>query len=188
MFPTQSQIGRYCSIASDISFMSAQHPLDRFTTSSVMISGTSVSDSFGFSDACQIGGFKQVPYDQQMNDGIILGNDVWLGQEVLFKKNIKVGDGAVVGARSIVTKDVPPYAIVAGSPAKIIRYRYPFKIIEQLLILKWWNYPVWKFSSITADEQIESFIDKLQHKIITGEISEYHPEIVTAEDMSNYTD
>lgn len=70
---------------------------------------------------------------------IHIGNDVWIGDGVFVKNGVTIGDGAIIGARSVVTKDVPPYAIVVGSPAKVLRYRFPPEIIAELLELKWWD-------------------------------------------------
>jgi len=69
-----------------------------------------------------------------------IGNDVWIGGNVLIKAGVSVGDGAVIGMGSVVTKDVPPYAIVAGCPARVIRKRFEDPIIEKLLKIKWWNF------------------------------------------------
>ena len=70
-----------------------------------------------------------------------VGNDVWIGTKVIVMGGVTIGDGAVIGAGSIVTKDVPPYAIVAGVPAKIIRYRFSEEIVKELQNIKWWNLP-----------------------------------------------
>ena len=70
-----------------------------------------------------------------------IGNDVWIGTRVTIMGGINVGDGAVIGAGAIVTKDVPPYAVVAGVHARVIKYRFSQEIIDKLLELKWWNYP-----------------------------------------------
>lgn len=81
-------------------------------------------------------------FDEQMEiEGYkcIIGNDVWIGSKVLIKGGVRIGDGAIVAMGSIVTKDVPPYAIVGGVPAKVIRYRYSESEIQQLLKFKWWN-------------------------------------------------
>lgn len=69
----------------------------------------------------------------------MVGNDVWIGRGAFIKNGLTLGDGCVIGARSVVTKDVPPYAIVAGNPARIIRYRFDEQTISKLLEIKWWE-------------------------------------------------
>lgn len=71
---------------------------------------------------------------------IVIGNDVWIGYEAVIMAGVHIGDGAIIAARAVVTKDVPPYTIVAGTPAKEIRKRFDAEVIEQLLILKWWDW------------------------------------------------
>lgn len=71
---------------------------------------------------------------------IVIGNDVWIGYEAVIMAGVHIGDGAIIAARAVVTKDVPPYTIVGGTPAKEIRKRFDSEVIEQLLILKWWDW------------------------------------------------
>ena len=71
---------------------------------------------------------------------IIVGNDVWIGYEAVIMQGVTIGDGAIIGTRGVVTKDVPPYAIVGGVPAKVIRKRFPEETIEKLLKVKWWDW------------------------------------------------
>lgn len=71
---------------------------------------------------------------------IVIGNDVWVGYEVVIMAGVHIGDGAIIAARAVVTKDVPPYTIVGGTPAKEIRKRFDTEVIQQLLNLKWWNW------------------------------------------------
>lgn len=73
---------------------------------------------------------------------ITIGNDVWIGMNSCILQGIKIGDGAVVGAGSVVTKDVPPYAIVVGNPARIFKYRFDSEVIKKLLNLQWWDLPI----------------------------------------------
>ena len=71
---------------------------------------------------------------------IVIGNDVWIGYEAVIMAGVHIGDGAIIAARAVVTKDVPPYTIVGGTPAKEIRKRFDAEVIQQLLLLKWWNW------------------------------------------------
>ena len=88
--------------------------------------------------------FAELPEPE--NQGVEIGNDVWIGEAVFINDGVKIGTGAVVGAHSVVTKDVPPYAIVAGVPAKMIRYRFDEETIQKLLESKWWEW---------ADEKLD---------------------------------
>jgi acetyltransferase-like isoleucine patch superfamily enzyme len=72
---------------------------------------------------------------------IVIGNDVWIGEESMVMSGVTIGDGAVIGARAVVTKNVDPYAIVAGVPAKFIRCRFPKEVVQKFLQLKWWDWP-----------------------------------------------
>lgn len=72
----------------------------------------------------------------------IVGNDVWIGSEAMILPGIRIGDGAVIGARALVTRDVAPYEIVGGNPAKVLRTRFPLEQIERLLQMNWWNWPL----------------------------------------------
>jgi chloramphenicol O-acetyltransferase type B len=77
---------------------------------------------------------------------VVIGNDVWIGREALIMSGITIGDGAVIGARSVVTNDVEPYSIVAGNPARFIRKRFDQKTIERLIEVRWWDWPVEKIN------------------------------------------
>jgi virginiamycin A acetyltransferase len=75
-----------------------------------------------------------------------IGNDVWIGHHAVIMPGIRIGDGAMIGSYSIVTKNVEPYAVVAGNPAKLIRKRYPDEVIEKLLNIRWWDWSADKIS------------------------------------------
>ncbi len=94
---------------------------------------------------------------------ITIGNDVWIGEGCMIMSGVKIGDGAVVGARSIVTKDIPAYAIAAGSPAKVVKMRFTDAQIGKLLLIRWWDWDETKIiqnSHLLMSENIEDFIEK----------------------------
>ena len=124
-----TSIGSFCSIGPQVTLGHGEHPLNFLSTSPYLY-----FDELGFkTDKTPTHGeFWQL-------EPIHIGNDVWIGDGVFVKNGVTVGDGAVLGARSVVTKDVPPYAIVAGVPAKIIRYRFDEPTRQELLRLKWWE-------------------------------------------------
>ncbi|WP_152184256.1 CatB-related O-acetyltransferase [Sulfurimonas indica] len=115
---TKSQIGRYCSIANNVSIGQGEHDLTKISTSSL---------------------FYDNAYDMLTIKECVIENDVWIGTDSVILRGVKVGNGAVIGANSVVTKDIPPYAIAVGSPARVIRYRFPEDKIQQLIKSKWWQ-------------------------------------------------
>lgn len=121
------KIGSFCSIAEGVGIGGSQHPLDWVSTSPVFykVSG-GTGKHFG-------------SFDAPVVKNTIIGNDVWIGSKAIIMQGVTIGDGAVIGACAVVTKDVPPYAIVGGVPAKIIRYRFDDKIVVDLLETQWWN-------------------------------------------------
>lgn len=104
------------------------------------------------------------------NRRTIIGNDVWVGERVLLLGHaggLTIGDGAIIGAGSVVTKDVPPYAIVGGNPARIIRYRFDEATIRRLLALKWWDWPVERIMAAKEDfKDMNLFLEKYAHATV----------------------
>lgn len=120
-------IGSFCSIANGFIAGGAKHPIDWVSTSPVFYN---VNGGTGY----HLGN-----NEIELVKRTIIGHDVWIGSRVIVMQGVKIGNGAIIGAGSVVTKDVPPYAIVAGCPAKVIRYRFDDNIINKLETLKWWN-------------------------------------------------
>lgn len=117
-----AEIGSYCSIASGVKIGQGDHDLKCVSTST------------------HIYGSKHgITNHNDCEKKTVIGNDVWIAANVCIKQGVNVGTGAVVGAGAVVTKDVPPYAIVAGVPAKVIRYRFDDETIKMLLESKWWE-------------------------------------------------
>ena len=123
-------IGSFCSIASYCAIGGGKHPLNTVSTSPAFYSGR---NSLGINFSA---------FSEEKNKGVEIGNDVWVGETVFIRDGVKIGTGAVIGAHSVVTKDVPPYAIVAGAPARILRYRFDEETIQKLMKSKWWEWPV----------------------------------------------
>lgn len=124
-------IGKFCSIACGAKFLfnSANHSLQSASTYPFPI----------FYEEWSHGINADKAWDNKGD--IIIGNDVWIGYEAVILAGVKISDGAIIGTRAVVTKDVPPYAIVGSVPAKIIRKRFSDDIIKKLLDLKWWDLP-----------------------------------------------
>ncbi len=144
------EIGNFCSLANQTIIGGATHPLDWVSTSPVFYNVAGGTN-------CHLGNKELNPFKKTY-----IGNDVWVGERAIILQGITVGNGAVIGAGSVVTKDVPPYAIVAGCPAKIIRYRFDENTISALEKVKWWNLSdekLKKFSEYINDPKV--FVEKL---------------------------
>lgn len=165
------RIGRYCSIASGLEVMAAQHPIDRFTTSPITYLPRWVEHARNEYGA----DWHVEPFPEDLPAPII-GNDVWIGQQVLLKGGITIGDGAVVASRAVVTRDVEPYMIVGGIPARVIRPRFGDRHIGRLLAIKWWRY---RYSDLPQEHwsDIEKFLDALQERIEAGKLRPWDPGI-----------
>ena len=136
-----ADIGKFCSIAGDVRIGMGSHTLDKLSTSPIFTEAHN-STKHQWTDSSIVEPYKRVT----------IGNDVWIGTDAMIMGGIRIADGAVIGAGAIVTKDVPPYAIVGGVPAKIIRYRFSENLITKLVSLKWWN-----LSEDILKEKIEVF-------------------------------
>ena len=151
-----ADVGKFCSIASETKIGLGTHTLDKISTSPIFTeakNGTKQS----WVKASSVNPFKRVT----------VGNDVWIGVRAMVMGGVTIGDGAVIGAGSIVTKDVPPYAVVAGVPAKIIRYRFTQEQIDVLLAHPWWNLPEEqlrkKIELFQSSENIAEKINEMCH-------------------------
>jgi acetyltransferase-like isoleucine patch superfamily enzyme len=123
-----TEIGAFCSISDHVFIGGAEHPMDWVSTSPV------------FQNVRHSGPKKRfAKFDLPKSKRTIIGNDVWIGHGVTIKQGIKIGDGAVIGSNALVTKEAPPYAIVVGVPAKVLKFRFSEKVIEELLNMQWWN-------------------------------------------------
>ena len=125
-------IGKFCSIACGAKFLfnSANHTLSSLSTYPFPL----FFEEWGLEK-------RNVAESWDNKGDIVLGNDVWIGYEAVIMAGVTIGDGAIIGARAVVTKDVPPYTVAGGIPAKPIKKRYPEETIAALSELKWWDWP-----------------------------------------------
>lgn len=137
---TNVKIGKFCSIGPNFCCGLGLHPTNGISTAPMF-----------YSKAKQNGVslVKEVVYEEQKQTTI--GNDVFIGANVTIIDGVSIGDGAVIGAGAVVVKDIPPYAVAGGVPAKVIKYRFDQDIIEKLLKLQWWNW---------SDEELQKVADK----------------------------
>lgn len=157
-FPTDTIMGRYCSIAAHVKVMGLKHPYEWLTTSATTYDRGFIA-------------FKKFLESEQANqharvletkkNGLIIGHDVWIGARAVLKPSIRIGNGAVIAADAVVTKDVPDYAIVGGNPAKIIKYRFEPDLIEKLQKSEWWNYKFSDFQKLDI-ENIDFFLEEFE--------------------------
>lgn len=125
-------IGKFCSIACGAKFLfnSANHTLSSLSTYPFPL----FFEEWGLEK-------RNVAASWNNKGDIVIGNDVWIGYEAVIMAGVTIGDGAIIGARAVVTKDVPPYTVAGGIPAKPIKKRYPEETIAALSELKWWDWP-----------------------------------------------
>ena len=145
-----AEVGNFCSIANEVNIGLAKHSLDYLSTSPIFTEKKNGTGHSWVEKNCF------VPSEQT-----IIGNDVWIGYRAIIRGGVKVGDGAIIGAGAMVTKDVPAYAIVGGVPAKIIRYRYSQDMIERLEQVKWWE---------MKDKDLRERLSVFQHKLSDRDI------------------
>lgn len=150
-FDRNTTIGRYCSVARTAFTMNRNHPMNTISTHAFFF-----NSNLGFID-----------HDASDYIPLEIGHDVWIGHNSVILPSVKrIGNGAVIGAGSIVTKDVPSYAIVAGNPAHIIKYRFSVSIIEKLMESQWWLKPI---------DQIKNNIEYYTEEITESNILSYNP-------------
>lgn len=173
-------IGRYSSLANGIRYFGVQHPYERFTSSSLTTDPTFII----FTDCVRETGQEPFPVKKVRKiSRVTIGNDVWIGSHVALKPGITIEDGAIVATGAVVTKDIPAYAIAGGVPAKVIKYRFPEKIVEELTKLKWWEYKFTDFKNVTADMPVEAFIEEIRLEMEEGSLKKYCPKILTGEEV-----
>jgi len=145
-------VGKYCSIAHSVMFNKGpNHRMDWITQFPFLLNSRLLTNT----KPEALDPVRDGREDTVCEGPIVIGNDVWIGYGATIMANVTIGDGAVIASNAIVTKDVPPYAVVGGVPAKIIKYRFDPETIEKLLEMKWWDWPEEKIV-----ENLPTLLDK----------------------------
>lgn len=142
-----TKIGSYCSIAPGVRIGGLNHPIKYVTTHPILY-----NDIFKYVEICD---------ENVKSETVTIGNDVWIGFNSIILGGVTIGNGAIIAAGSVVTKDVPPYSIVGGSPARVIKYRFEKKQIEALEKIKWWDWEENKIKyNINLFKDLDKFINE----------------------------
>lgn len=146
--PEKLQIGRFCQIAHGTQFItsSANHPMGGVSTYPFFVFGPQWSSLYDpkdlpFSGDTVMGAETYKP-DPGFKGDTVIAHDVWFGHQCLIMPGVTIGSGAIIGTGAVVTKDVAPYSIVAGNPARVIKYRFSEEVIADLLDIAWWDWPI----------------------------------------------
>lgn len=154
-FFARGTMGSYCAAGARVSFNPFNHPADWLSIHEFQFR----RDSYGWiSEFRELEGLERTP---DMFSQVTIGNDVWTGHNATILGGVTVGDGAIIAAGSVVTKDVPPYAIVTGVPAGVKRLRFPEKTIERLLAVRWWDLELAELSGLPFRD-VDRCLDKLE--------------------------
>jgi len=155
-----TKIGRYCAIGDFVRTYLGKHPSNNYVSIHPAFFSPNSQAGFTYVDKSL---FPEHTFIQPGNEFVVeIGNDVWIGNNVIIMDGIKIADGAIIGAGSIVTKSVPAYSIVAGNPAKIIKYRFNEDQIDFLLKSRWWELePEWLEENYKLFSSIDEFIKTL---------------------------
>lgn len=151
-------IGKFCSIAANSRINALEHPIERITQHKLSYRPNEYFRWLGVDAAFRA---------RRQAKAVSIGNDVWIGHGAVIMPGISIGNGAIVGANSVVTRNVPAYAIVAGVPAKPLRMRFPSEIAARIESLAWWDWPPEKLAKAVPDMQalpIEDFLDRWEQE------------------------
>lgn len=145
-------IGNFCSIASNVTFQEFLHDYSRVSTHFI---------------SKNVLGIDKDLEEGKSKGPIRIGHDVWIGKDVTIMSGVTIGTGAVIGANAVVTKDIPPYAIAVGCPAKIIKYRFSEDVISRLLSSEWWNYSKENIASMYSKfDDVNEFLSQIEKMLV----------------------
>lgn len=155
-----SILGKFVNVAAFTRFNPGEHPYHRASLHHFMY-----RSSYFWPDEAD----EQAVFDWRRSRPVRVGHDSWIGHGAVIMKGVCIGDGAIVGAQSVVTKDVPPYAVVAGAPARQIKWRHPRSVADRLQALAWWDWPHESIRQALPDFRAlsaEAFLEKYERSAV----------------------
>jgi acetyltransferase-like isoleucine patch superfamily enzyme len=156
-FVARAQVGRYCAIGARTAINPFNHPSSWLSIHEFQYHPKS------FDWVAEYNDFQRLERTPEMFRRVVIGNDVWTGHNVNVMPGVSVGDGAIIAAGAVVTKDVPPFAIVAGVPAVVKRLRFPERVIERLLRVRWWELELKELSGLPFSD-VERCLDLIEER------------------------
>lgn len=179
-----TDLGRYAQVGESCIIAPPEHPTDWLSTHLVAFTRPHLTPGFYESQA-----FAAVAPDAAAGPGWAeaqaqrthIGNDVWIGAGSFIRRGVRIGDGAIIGARSVVLHDIPPYAIAVGQPAQVKRLRLPEAQVERLLALRWWDYDMAPWRDHLDWSHVEACLDQLESALQQGALIRLRPSCFAVE-------
>ncbi len=174
----RSRLGRYSQIGESSIIGPPEHPMDWFSNHPFAFTRPShIPSMYEFDD------FARLAPDTQENPAwadnereTVIGHEAHIGAGSFVKRGVTIGDGAVIGARSVVTRDVPPYTIAVGSPARVVKDRFAPRIVERLMDLQWWRYDLAPWKKQVDFSQVEATLEFFEDKVADGQLGLLKPQ------------
>lgn len=177
--------GRYCAVGENVAIGQHEHPTDWLTTSRIShVPGMHDWQNILSRDVPERKSFARTPFGGS-NPETTVGNDVWIGYGAYIRAGVTIGNGAIVAARSVVTKDVPAYSIVAGTPAKVVRMRFPNDIIDLSERVRWWQYCLLDVQTDLSDPK--GALEHIDQMAQEGRLAPYRGRALSPSDLMTYT-
>lgn len=172
-------IGRYGQIAESVVLGPPEHPIHWFSSHPFAFTRPhELPKMYQLEDFARLApdGTERGHYVESVPGETWIGHEAYIGASSVVRRGMRIGDGAVIGAGSVVTHDIPPYAVAVGTPARVIRMRFPDAIVERLLALQWWRYDLAPYKHAVDFSRVEETLEFFEQRKADGRLIEYRPD------------